>query len=276
MVQAYRQHRPPRERYGLACKSAAGAESRLRHPARRLRAANSTSTSRRRPRCRAGGERNEIALLLLPGTSPPASKTSQRCSRSRRQRLGVRQPGWWRLRRQGDPDADLRRRGSRRRRQAPSPGSTRSTTENTDMTMIAAVIRTRASTGRAMTRTGRSRKWKLQFYSNGGNTYDVTFPVSDFAVLNADWSYMVDSSASMRVLPYQPADEHGDALLRGDPVQPDRRGSDRSGRDELGVLPEQVRLQNFYADSNQRTRPSRLPTDSSSRTRSGTRSGRCS
>ncbi len=123
---------------------------------------------------------------------------------------------------------------------------------NTDMTMMSGRHPYQGQYWVSYDPDGTIQKWKLQFYSNGGNTYDVTFPVSDFAVLNADWSYMVDTfgvyatccrtnrltNTAMRSFGAIQC-----SLIAEEAIE--------AVAHALGVLPEQVRLQNFYADSDQ-------------------------
>ena len=99
---------------------------------------------------------------------------------------------------------------------------------------------------------GTIQKWKLQYYSNGGNTYDVTFPVSDFAVLNADGNYMVDTfgvyATCCRTNRMTSTAMRSFGAIQGSLIAED---AIEAVAYATGTLPEQVRQQNFYADSDQ-------------------------
>jgi xanthine dehydrogenase/oxidase len=123
---------------------------------------------------------------------------------------------------------------------------------NTDMTMMGGRHPYQGQYWVSYDPDGTIQKWKFEFYSNGGNTYDVTFPVSDYAVLSSDGSYMVDTfgvyatccrtnrltNTAMRSFGAIQC-----SLIVEDAVEQVAHA--------LNVLPEQVRWQNFYADSDQ-------------------------
>jgi xanthine dehydrogenase/oxidase len=97
---------------------------------------------------------------------------------------------------------------------------------------------------------GTIRKWRMNFYSNGGNTYDVTFPVSDLAVLSADGNYMVDTfgvyatccrTNRMTNTAMRSFGAIQSSLIVEDAIEQVAYA--------LNMLPESVRWQNFYADS---------------------------
>ncbi len=123
---------------------------------------------------------------------------------------------------------------------------------NTDMTMMGGRHPYQGQYWVSYDPDGTIQKWKLQFYSDGGNTYDVTFPVSDYAVLSADGPYMVDTfgvyatccrtnrltNTAMRSFGAIQC-----SLIVEEAIE--------AVAHALNVLPEQVRWQNFYADSAQ-------------------------
>ncbi len=123
---------------------------------------------------------------------------------------------------------------------------------NTDMTMMGGRHPYQGQYWVSFDPDGTIQKWKLQFYSDGGNTYDVTFPVSDYAVLSADGPYMVDTfgvyatccrtnrltNTAMRSFGAIQC-----TLIVEDAIEQVAHA--------LNLLPEQVRWQNFYADSDQ-------------------------
>jgi xanthine dehydrogenase/oxidase len=123
---------------------------------------------------------------------------------------------------------------------------------NTDMTMLGGRHPYQGQYWVSFDQDGTIEKWRLDLYSDGGNTYDVTFPVSDLAVLSADGNYMVDTfgvNASccrtnrMTNTAMRSFGAIQCSLIVEDAIE--------QVAYQLKLLPEEVRSQNFYADSGQ-------------------------
>jgi xanthine dehydrogenase/oxidase len=97
---------------------------------------------------------------------------------------------------------------------------------------------------------GTITRWRTDFWSDGGATYDVSFPVSDLVVLSADGAYDVPtfgvnaqacrtnraSSTAMRSFGVIQC-----SLIQEDAIE--------QVANALGMLPEDIREKNLYADS---------------------------
>jgi xanthine dehydrogenase small subunit len=123
---------------------------------------------------------------------------------------------------------------------------------NTDMTMLGGRHPYEGRYWVSFDPDGTIQKWRMNFYSNGGNTYDVTFPVSDLAVLSADGNYMVDTfgvyatccrTNRMTNTAMRSFGAIQCSLIVEDAIE--------QVAYSLKVLPEAVRWQNFYVDSDQ-------------------------
>jgi xanthine dehydrogenase/oxidase len=97
---------------------------------------------------------------------------------------------------------------------------------------------------------GTIEKLRLDYVSNGGDSYDVTFPVSDLVVLSADGSYMVDTFGVLaeccRTNRMTSTAMRSFGAIQGSMVLED---AIEQVAFALGQLPEDVREKNLYADS---------------------------
>ena len=123
---------------------------------------------------------------------------------------------------------------------------------NTDMTMIGTRHSYLGSYWLSADASGRIEKWRTDFWSNGGNTYDVTFPVSDLVMLTADGAYMVDTfgvnATCCRTNRVTRTAMRSFGVIQCSLITED---AVEQAAHALGMLPEDVRLANMYADSDQ-------------------------
>jgi len=121
---------------------------------------------------------------------------------------------------------------------------------NTDMTMIGTRHSYLGSYWLSADPSGRIEKWRTDFWSNGGNTYDVTFPVSDLVMLTADGAYMVDTfgvnATCCRTNRMTRTAMRSFGVIQCSLITED---AIEQAAQALGMLPEDVRLANMYADS---------------------------
>jgi xanthine dehydrogenase/oxidase len=121
---------------------------------------------------------------------------------------------------------------------------------NTDMAMIGTRHPYRGSYWLSADASGRIEKWRTDFWSNGGSTYDVTFPVSDLVVLTADGAYMVDTfgvnATCCRTNRLTRTAMRSFGVIQCSLVAED---AIEQVAHALDLLPEDVRRANMYADS---------------------------
>ncbi|MDQ4082324.1 MAG: molybdopterin-dependent oxidoreductase, partial [Actinomycetota bacterium] len=121
---------------------------------------------------------------------------------------------------------------------------------NTDMTMIGTRHPYLGKYWLSADASGRIEKWRTDFWSNGGSTYDVTFPVSDLVVLSADGAYMVDTfgvnATCCRTNRLTRTAMRSFGVIQCSLITED---AIEQLAHALGLLPEDVRRANMYADS---------------------------
>lgn len=93
------------------------------------------------------------------------------------------------------------------------------------------------------------KNWRIDYAANGGNTYDVTFPVSDLVVLSADGAYDVPTfgvnASCWRTNRATNTAMRSFGVIQGSLIRED--ALERVAF-ELGIRPEDVRERNFYPD----------------------------
>ena len=123
---------------------------------------------------------------------------------------------------------------------------------NTDMTMIGTRHSYLGAYWLSVDPSGRIEKWRTDFWANGGSTYDVTFPVSDLVVLTADGAYMVDTfgvnATCCRTNRITRTAMRSFGVIQCSLITED---AIEQAAHALGMLPEDLRLANMYADSDQ-------------------------
>ncbi len=94
--------------------------------------------------------------------------------------------------------------------------------------------------------------WRIDFYADGGNTYDVTFPVSDLVMLSADGAYHVPTFGANAVC-CRTNRATNTAMRSFGVIQGSLIGEDAIEQfaHAIGMLPEDVRERNLYADAGQ-------------------------